>query len=208
MKKFDVHRGVAAALIRDNIDTDAIIPSREIKAVAKSGLEQGLFAGWRYLETGSRQADPDFVLNRPAQHGTSILLAGENFGCGSSREHAVWALLEYGIRVVIAPSFGSIFYANSIRNGLLPVVLDKRNVERIALETGTDPQAHQLYVDLLQLKVNTSQGQQFDFSIEPLAREMLLKGLDSIALTLEGAKWIDEFQNGDKVVRPWVYLAR
>ncbi|CAB1369581.1 3-isopropylmalate dehydratase small subunit [Denitratisoma oestradiolicum] len=208
MTKFEVHHGVVSALIRDNIDTDVIIPSREIKAVAKSGLGRGLFAGWRYLDPNSREENPDFVLNRPQQRNTSILLTGENFGCGSSREHAVWALAEYGIRVVIAPSFGSIFFSNCVRNGLLPVVLDKRTVEAIALETINDPQKQLLEVSLLQMTVTTAQGHCHQFALEPLAREMLLKGLDPIALTLENIEQIEAFQLNDRQIRPWAYLSR
>ena len=117
------HTGIAAAIMRDNIDTDQIIPSREMKTVSRDGLGEGLFAGWRYTEPGGREPVPDFVLNRTEQQGTSVLISGENFGCGSSREHAVWALAEYGIRVIIAKSFGEIFHGNCLRNGVLPIAL-------------------------------------------------------------------------------------
>ena len=132
MEKFTTHTGVAAALLRSNIDTDAIIPSREMKTVSKTGLAGGLFAGWRYVQ--AREPEPDFVLNRPEQRGSSILLAGLNFGCGSSREHAGWALKEYGIRAIIAPSFGAIFAGNCVRNGLLPVVLKPEEVQALMEE--------------------------------------------------------------------------
>ncbi len=154
MRKFDVLTGVAAPLLRANVDTDAIIPSREMKSVSKHGLADGLFAGWRYLAIGGREPDPGFVLNQPAYAGTSILLAGENFGCGSSREHAVWALDEYGIRAVIAPSFAPIFQGNCVRNGLLPVRLDAGAVARLAEAVAPDPQHRPVTVDLVRLRVS------------------------------------------------------
>ena len=135
MDKFERHTGVAAAMLRGNVDTDAIIPSREMKRVSKDGLGEGLFAGWRYLEQGGREPNPDFVLNQPAYEETSILFSGPNFGCGSSREHAVWALAEFGIRAIIAPGFGAIFANNCVRNGLLPLVLEDVLVSEIAAWT-------------------------------------------------------------------------
>lgn len=206
MERFEKCRGVAAVLIRDNIDTDAIIPSREIKAVSKVGLAGGLFSSWRYTEPEQRIADPEFVLNRPEQSNTSILLAGENFGCGSSREHAVWALAEFGIRVIIAPSFGSIFYNNCVRNGVLPVILDKEAVATIAREIAADPQGSPVVVDLVNCTVSTEGGLHFAFSIGELQREMLISGLDPIGLTLEKATAISAYETRDCVDRPWVYL--
>ena len=132
MLKFDVLTAVAAPLLRANVDTDAIIPSREMKSVSKTGLAAGLFAGWRYTQIGGREPDPDFVLNQPAYAGAQVLLAGENFGCGSSREHAVWALLEFGIRAIIAPSFAPIFRMNCVRNGILPVCLPAATIAALA----------------------------------------------------------------------------
>src|SRR5512145_1859336 len=142
MLPFDVLTAVAAPLIRANVDTDAIIPSREMKSVSKQGLADGLFAGWRYTTIGGREPDPAFVLNQPAYAGARILLGGENFGCGSSREHAVWALLEYGIRAVI-------FHGNCVRNGILPVRLDAGSIARLAEAVAPDPQQRQLTVDLV-----------------------------------------------------------
>ena len=153
MLKFDVLTAVAAPLIRANVDTDAIIPSREMRTVAKSGLADGLFAGWRYHEIGGREPDPDFVLNRPAYAGAQILLSGENFGCGSSREHAVWALLEYGIRAVLAPSFAPIFRSNCIRNGILPVCLSAATVAGLAAAVAVDPPGRRVTVDLVRRRV-------------------------------------------------------
>jgi 3-isopropylmalate/(R)-2-methylmalate dehydratase small subunit len=135
--KFKKHTGIAAPMLRANIDTDAIIPSRELKRVSKEGLGEGLFAGWRYFNRGEsdESANPDFILNQPEYGGASILLAGSNMGCGSSREFAVWALTDYGIRAIIAPSFGAIFHTNCIRNGLLPIVLDEATVYNRRLST-------------------------------------------------------------------------
>lgn len=206
MAGFEKCCGVAAPLIRDNIDTDAIIPSREIKAVSKLGLADGLFSGWRYQAPGGRIQNPDFVLNRPDQANSIILLAGENFGCGSSREHAVWALSEFGIRVIIAPSFGSIFYNNCVRNGVVPAILDKESVGAIAREIEQDPQRLPVTVDLENRTVFTTRGLCFGFSIGELQREMLMSGLDPIALTLEKSESIGAYEAKDRADRPWVYL--
>lgn len=202
MEKFEVHRGVAAPLMRANIDTDAIIPSREMKRVSKSGLADGLFAGWRYLNEGERVPDPAFALNQPAYAGASILLAGPNFGCGSSREHAVWALREFGIRAVIAPSFGAIFQNNCIRNGLLPVELGEDALQELARHTLHGP----LTVDLVRCVVRAANGARYDFRIGDLPRQMLLEGLDPVALTLRLGDSIRAFQARDRNERPWIYL--
>ena len=186
--------GVAAPLLRDNIDTDAIIPSREIKGVGKTGLADGLFAGWRYLD--DRVPDPAFILNRPGFAHAPILLAGENFGCGSSREHAVWALHEYGVRAVIAPGFAPIFRANCVRNGIVPVVLPAANIAKL----GT-----WVEVDLISEQVR-SEGQTFAFAIDPEAKALLAEGLDAIDLTLKHAATIRAFLAEDRVRHPWVYL--
>jgi len=204
MDKFITHTGVAAALLRSNIDTDAIIPSREMKTVSKTGLAGGLFAGWRYRE--ARDPDPNFVLNRCEQRGSSILLAGLNFGCGSSREHAVWALKEYGIRAIIAPSFGAIFAGNCVRNGLLPVVLAEAQIAALAASIAADPQGRQLSVDLQRCEVTDAAGKPYPFELATSQREMLLKGLDPIALTLESRAVIEAFQSRDRLARPWIYL--
>jgi 3-isopropylmalate/(R)-2-methylmalate dehydratase small subunit len=206
MRPFDVFTAVAAPLIRANVDTDAIIPSREMKSVSKQGLADGLFAGWRYTAIGGRDPDPAFVLNRPAYAGTGLLLAGENFGCGSSREHAVWALLEYGIRTVIAPSFAPIFYGNCVRNGLLPVRLESASIDRLAEVVAPDPQQRRLTVDLLHQRITGPDALEFCFDIEPEARAMLLEGLDAIDLTLKHRDAIDAFRDRDRRRRPWIYL--
>jgi 3-isopropylmalate/(R)-2-methylmalate dehydratase small subunit len=184
--------GPAAPLIRANVDTDAIIPSREIKGVGKTGLADGLFAGWRY-RLGTLDPDPSFVLNDPRFAHAPILLGGENFGCGSSREHAVWALHEYGVRAVIAPSFAPIFRANCVRNGIIPVVLAADAIATLG-DTVT--------VDLIALTVDAT----FAFDIDSEAKAMLAEGLDAIDLTLKHAPAIITFQAADRAARPWVYL--
>ena len=206
MRKFDVLTAVAAPLLRANVDTDAIIPSREMKSVSKHGLAEGLFAGWRYTTIGGREIDPQFVLNQPAYAGTQILLSGENFGCGSSREHAVWALLEYGIRAVVAPSFAPIFHGNCVRNGILPVRLEAASIARLADAVAPDPQRRVLTVDLVRQRVSGPGGLEFSFEIEREEREMLLEGLDAIDLTLKHRDAIDAFRDRDRAQRPWIYL--
>lgn len=199
-----VHTGRAAAILRDNVDTDQIIPSREMKTVSRDGLAEGLFAGWRYTEPGGRIPRPDFVLNRPEQVGTSILISGENFGCGSSREHAVWALAEYGIRVIIAKSFGAIFHGNCERNGILPITLASDDVEQLAAV-----RAATLTVDLPNQRIACSQlpGWQATFEIDDYPKRLLMEGLDPITLTLTAKDQIDQFFETDAQRRPWLYSA-
>ena len=187
--------GIAAPLMRDNVDTDAIIPSREITGVGKTGLADGLFAGWRY--TSGREPDPAFVLNRPPYRHAPILLGGANFGCGSSREHAVWALHEYGVRAVIAPSFAPIFAGNCVRNGIVPVALAADTIARLG---------ERVRIDLLAQRVS-SDGVDATFAIEPEAKAMLAEGLDAIDLTLKNAAAIAAFHSRDRTARPWIYLA-
>lgn len=204
MQPFTTLTAVAAPLMRDNIDTDAIIPSREIRSVAKTGLTEGLFAGWRYSTMGGRDPNPDFVLNDPTYAQAHILVAGANFGCGSSREHAAWALAEYGFRAIIAPSFNPIFRNNCILNGMVPVVLPaEQTVEIAAALAAPDPT---LTVDLTACEVRRSDGKIWPFAIDPEAREMLLEGMDSIALTLKLADRIHALRDADRHDRPWVYL--
>lgn len=193
-------------MLRSNIDTDAIIPSREMKLVSKLGLADGLFAGWRYLDAPNRVPNPDFVLNRADQRGTSVLLCGVNFGCGSSREHAVWALKEYGIRVVIAPSFGSIFTNNCVRNGVLPMVLGEAQIAELARSIEASPQTNQLEIDLHTSLLTEIGGKTHAFSVAASHREMLISGKDPIAMTLEMDAQITEFQVGDRIRRPWIYV--
>ncbi len=199
------HTGLAARLMLDNIDTDQIIPSREMKTVSRDGLSDGLFAGWRYLEPGTRDIDPDFVLNRPEQAGTTILISGQNFGCGSSREHAVWALKEFGIRAIIAESFGEIFHGNCIRNGILPISLPRDVSEPIA-----EMQAPlTLTVDLEEQTVRCDQIKDWSasFEIDGFAKRLLTEGLDPISLTLKEEAHIHAYLSRDADERPWVYSA-
>ncbi|MEH6586063.1 MAG: 3-isopropylmalate dehydratase small subunit [Halioglobus sp.] len=204
MKKFFQHTGVAAPMIRANVDTDAIIPSREMKRVSKLGLGEGLFAGWRYREIGGRDVAPDFVLNQVQYTGTSIILSGPNFGCGSSREHAVWALAEYGVRVVVAPSFGAIFANNCIRNGLLPLVLDEASIEEIAIWVAQDPSHNQILIDLPKQAL-CAVDKCYGFAIDAGAKRMLVEGLDAIDLTQTRWDVIEEFHRQRQASRPWLY---
>ena len=196
---------VAAPLIRSNVDTDAIIPSREMKSVSKRGLAEGLFAGWRYTTVGGREPNPSFVLNQSRYAGARILLGGENFGCGSSREHAVWALHEYGIRAVIAPSFAPIFFGNCVRNGIVPVRLSAKDIAIIAEWIDVDPQARLLKVNVAQLSVEADESARWSFELDIESRDMLLEGLDAIDLTLKNKSEIDTFLARDAVSRPWIY---
>ncbi|MDM7957478.1 3-isopropylmalate dehydratase small subunit [Blastomonas sp.] len=187
---------IAAPLLRDNVDTDAIIPSREMTSTGKTGLADGLFAGWRYIDA-TRTPNPDFVLNQPQYRDAALLLGGRNFGCGSSREHAVWALVEYGIRCIVAPSFAPIFQSNCVRNGIVPVVLP---TEAIAPLAGVV-----CHVDLVAQTVSSADAT-LSFDIEGEARAMLLEGLDAIDLTLKHRDAIQAFHARDRSQRPWVYL--
>lgn len=200
------HSGIVAPLIRDNIDTDAIIPSREMKTTGKTGLAGGLFAGWRYLMPGGRDPDPAFVLNQPAYREATILLGGVNFGCGSSREHAVWALAEYGIRAVIAPSFAPIFFGNCIRNGILPVVLTADAIAAIAAAVEAD--GAPVSIDVGAGTVSLPDGRSWAFPLEAEARAMLMEGLDAIDLTLKLRTQIAAYHARDRAERPWIYLEK
>lgn len=184
-------------LIRDNIDTDAIIPSREMKSVGKSGLAEGLFAGWRYTTVGGRDPEPNFVLNQPRYAGARILLAGANVGCGSSREHAAWALAEYGFKAIVATSFNPIFRANCTRNGIIPVELDP---SPLAATDGL------LTIDLVAQTVGTDDDRCWPFAIDGEAKAILLGGLDEIGLTLQRLGEITAFRARDRTLRPWAYL--
>ncbi len=195
MTPFTTLTGIAAPLLRDNVDTDAIIPSREMKSTGRTGLADGLFAPWRYSE--GRTPNPDFVLNQPDFARAPILLSGTNFGCGSSREHAVWALAEHGIRCVIAESFAPIFAANCIRNGLLPVVMPQEAVRALTGQMVT--------VDLAGQSVSAN-GQSWTFAMDAEPKAMLLEGLDAIDLTLKSLPDIDRWTREDRAARPWVYL--
>lgn len=205
MDPFKSITSIAAPLLRINVDTDAIIPSREMKRVSKEGLADGLFAGWRYQHAGSRLPNPDFILNQSPFDQAKILVTGRNFGCGSSREHAVWALKEWGIKVIIAPSFGSIFQLNCIRNGVLPVILDEKKVEEMAASLLADPMNSRITVDL-QNKQISMKGCDWRFDISDRDRMMLIEGLDLIALTLKDESAIEAFERTDHLKRGWAHL--
>ena len=206
MQKFTTLKAIAAPLMRVNIDTDAIIPSREMKGVSKDGLSVGMFANWRYTDVDARVENPDFVLNKPPYREAEILISGENFGCGSSREHAVWALKEWGIRSIIAPSFGTIFYGNCVRNGILPVVLPEATVKDMANSVEQADGNLLIEVDLPNQSVRGAVGDAYTFEIAPADKEMLVEGLDPIGVTLKREDDILAFQTADKATRPWVYL--
>ncbi|MDG1004763.1 MAG: 3-isopropylmalate dehydratase small subunit [Emcibacteraceae bacterium] len=186
----------AIPLLRINVNTDAIIPSREMKQVSKQGLSRGLFAGWRYKSNQRREPNPDFVLNDIAYKDSKILLSGDNFGCGSSREHAVWALHEYGIRVIIAPSFGDIFYKNCIRNGILPILLSEQDISQLS------DNEHKITLD------NQMINDEISFEIAPADKKMLVDGLDDIELNLKYTSDIRLWENNDRMKRPWAYLSK
>jgi 3-isopropylmalate/(R)-2-methylmalate dehydratase small subunit len=205
MEPFKSLTAVAAPIVRANVDTDIIIPSREMKSVSKTGLAAGLFAGWRYTAIGGREPNPEFVLNRTEYAAAQIVLGGENFGCGSSREHAVWALHEYGFRAVVAPSFSPIFFGNCVRNGIVPVRLPLPTVQAIAAWVEHDPAQHRVTVDLEHSVVRAGDGA-YGFELDPESRDMLLEGLDAIALTLKQRAAIDDFWRRDRLARPWIYL--
>ena len=208
MTPFTQHRGVAVPLLRDNIDTDAIIPSREMRTVSRSGLAAGLFAPWRYLDPDARTLNPEFALNQSDYSGASILLAGDNFGCGSSREHAVWALMESGFRAIIAPSFATIFRNNALRNGLLTVALEQHDLDELVEWVSADPVTHALKLDLEACMIESDpEREKKVFSVDPTAREMLLEGLDEIGLTEQSIDLVARFEEQDQVLRPWVYLS-
>jgi len=200
MKGVSEVTGIAAPLLRDNVDTDAVIPSREMRSTGKSGFADGLFAGWRYTRPGGRTPNPDFVLNHPGYANAKILLAGANFGSGSSREHAVWALKEYGFGAIIAASFAPIFRNNCIRNGLVPAVLPPEAIAEIARS------AEPVTVDVRHGQVALADGLSWPFPLDEEARSMLLEGLDAIDLTMKYAADIKAWQARDREARPWIYF--
>lgn len=211
MKAFTVHQGVVAPMDRANIDTDMIIPKQFLKSIKRSGFGPNLFDELRYLDEGQPDADnsgrplnPDFVLNQPRYAGASVLLARENFGCGSSREHAPWALEDFGFRAIIAPSYADIFYNNSFKNGLLPIVLDEETVDRLFKETEAN-EGYQLTVDLENQKVVTPSGEEIAFEVDDFRRHCLLNGLDDIGLTLQDAEEIKAYEEKRRASSPWLF---
>ncbi|HEY7503807.1 MAG TPA: 3-isopropylmalate dehydratase small subunit [Gemmatimonadales bacterium] len=192
MEPFIVHTGRVAALPRANVDTDQIIPKQFLKRIERTGFGPALFFDWRYLPDGS--PDPAFELNAPKAAGATLLLAGENFGCGSSREHAPWALAQYGFRAVLAPSFADIFHGNCCQNGLLPVTLPERAVQELFRRYEAEPDGYQLTVDLLTTTVRDARGFESVFDLPAYRREMLLHGLDEIGRTLQHEDAITAFE--------------
>jgi 3-isopropylmalate/(R)-2-methylmalate dehydratase small subunit len=191
MQPFTDHTGLVAALDRGNVDTDQIIPKQFLKRIERTGFGQYLFYDWRFLDDGS--PNPDFELNQAAVSGASVLVARRNFGCGSSREHAVWALEDYGVRVLIAPSFADIFYNNCFKNGLLPVRLDEDTVEQV-FQRFSRHEGYSMTVDLQACRVSDEHGLAVDFEVDPSRRHSLLNGLDDIALTLQHSDEIARYE--------------
>ncbi len=195
--------GVAAPFLRINVDTDAIIPSHEMKAVSKKGLSEGLFSEWRYDSVSERKPNDDFVLNQNPYNQSVILLTGDNFGCGSSREHAVWALQEWGIKAIIGTSYGSIFYSNCIRNGLLPISLSPVDIETLVGFVEKDPQKNLIMINLETLKINYGSSE-IAFDFDKKHRTLLLEGLDEIQQTQKLNSEISSFEEKHRKLNPWL----
>ncbi len=211
MEKFYSCEGLVAPLDRANVDTDAIIPKQFLKSIKRSGFGQNLFDEWRYLDHGEpgmdaarRKLNPDFILNLPRYRGAQILLARANFGCGSSREHAPWALQDYGFQVIIAPSFADIFFNNCFKIGLLPIVLDMNKVDQLFREV-QDTERYRLVVNLRDQSVTTPSGESFLFDIDPFRKNSLLKGLDEIGVTLQHSDRIKAFEEKHRAMQPWLF---
>ncbi len=210
MNKFTVHQGLVVPLDRENVDTDAIIPEQFLKSIKKTGFGQNLFDEWRYLDHGepgqdctNRPINPDFVLNQSRYKGASILLARQNFGCGSSREHAPWALEQYGFRAVIAPSFADIFFNNCYKNGLLPIVLSAQQVDHLFNEAAAF-NGYQLTIDLEKQQVIAPDGRSYDFEIAAFRKYCMVNGLDDIGLTLRHADKIKTYESERVLRMPWL----
>ena len=213
MKAFTVHKGIAAPMDRANVDTDMIIPKQFLKSIKRSGFGKNCFDELRYMDEGQpdqpcdgRPLNPDFPLNFSRYQGASVLLTRENFGCGSSREHAPWALDDYGFRAIIAPSYADIFYNNSFKNGLLPVILSEDIVDQLFNEMYAT-EGYELTVDLEKQAVVTPSGETFSFELDEFRRHCLLKGLDDIGLTLEDADSIRAYEQKRKQQAPWLFGA-
>lgn len=211
MEKFERVTGLVAPLDRANVDTDAIIPKQFLKSISRTGFGPNLFDAWRYLDHGEPEMDnsrrplnPDFVLNDERYQGASILLARQNFGCGSSREHAVWALQDYGFRAVISPSYADIFYNNCFKNGVLPIVLDADIIERLFKEVAATP-GYSLTIDLSAQTVETPSGELFKFDVDEFGKYCLLNGFDDIGLTLQHADEIKTYEERRRAEAPWLF---
>ena len=210
MQKFGTVKGLVAPMDRENVDTDAIIPKQFLKSIRKTGFGQNLFDEWRYLDAGypgqdptSRKLNPDFVLNQPRYQGASILLARKNFGCGSSREHAPWALDQFGFRAIIAPSYADIFFNNSFKNGLLPIVLPDAQVAALFNELAAFP-GYSLTIDLERQRIVKPDGQELPFEVQAFRKYCLLNGFDDIGLTLRHADKIRAFEAQRLTQKPWL----
>ncbi len=210
MQAFTRHQGLVVPIDRANVDTDAIIPKQFLKSIQRSGFGPNLFDEWRYLDKGEpgqdpagRKPNPDFVLNKPRYAGASVMLARANFGCGSSREHAPWAIQQYGIRALIAPSFADIFFNNCFKNGLLPIVLPEAVVDGLFAAVLATP-GYELSIDLDAQVVRTPDGAEHRFEVEPFRKHCLLNGLDEIGLTLQHQAEIEAFQAARLAAKPWL----
>ena len=213
MNPFTIHKGLVAPMDRENVDTDAIIPKQFLKSIRKTGFGQNLFDEWRYLDAGfpgqdpaSRKPSPDFVLNHPRYQGASILLARKNFGCGSSREHAPWALDQYGFRAIIAPSYADIFFNNSFKNGMLPIILTEAEVDEL-FQQAEACEGYQLSVDLAAQTVTRPDGKVYHFEVDAFRKHCLLNGLDDIGLTLQDSDAIKAFETQHQQSNPWLFGA-
>ncbi|WP_456417630.1 3-isopropylmalate dehydratase small subunit [Thiolapillus sp.] len=211
MEKFKTFKGKVCPLDRANVDTDAIIPKQFLKSIKRTGFGPNLFDEWRYLDHGEpgmdparRQPNPDFVLNDPRYQGASILLTRKNFGCGSSREHAPWALLDYGFRVIIAPSFADIFFNNCFKNGILPIVLGEEIVGQLFRKSGGE-QALEITVDLEKQKLMLEDGAEIPFEVDSFRKHCLLEGLDDVGLTLQHVDEIRAYEERRKQEAPWLF---
>lgn len=214
MEPFTIVKGLAAPLDRANVDTDAIIPKQFLKSIKRTGFGPNLFDEWRYLDHGepgqdcsNRPLNPDFVLNQPRYRGASILLARSNFGCGSSREHAVWALVDYGFRVVIAPGFADIFFTNAFKNGLLPIALDEEVIDSLFKAVKETPDYH-LTVDLPAQEITTEEGKALPFAVDEFRKHCLIHGLDEIGLTLRHVDEIRAYEERRSAEAPWLFEER
>ena len=211
MEKFVTFKGIVCPLDRSNVDTDAIIPKQFLKSIKRSGFGPNLFDEWRYLDHGEpgmdnskRPLNQDFVLNDPRYVGASVLLTRENFGCGSSREHAPWALEDYGFKVIISPSYADIFFNNSFKNGILPIILDEKVVDDL-FNKATGDAALSMEIDLHNQSINLEDGSQIKFEVDPFRKHCLLEGLDDIGLTLQHVDDIRSYEEKRKQVEPWLF---
>jgi len=202
MQAFTTVTGTVAPLNRGDVDTDQIIPKQYLKTIHRTGLKEGLFVDWRSRSDGS--PDPDFFLNQPRYQNASILLTRENFGCGSSREHAPWALLDYGIRCILAPSFADIFYNNCFQNGILPVVLTPQEIQTLFDRTASQDR-YQVTIDLAQQVVMLPEGDRYSFTVDPFRKDCIIKGLDGIGLTLQHEAAISAYELRRSQEAPWLF---